>query len=59
MQRVMNLINEAVMIRTRIWVSSREMLDGAIHYISKSGLTLSCWILSIVFIMGRFAIGPF
>ena len=55
----MNLINEAIMIRTGICVSAREMLDRAVDYISNSGITLSCWILSIVFIMGRISIGPF
>ncbi len=37
----------------------REMLDRAVEYISKSGITLSGWILSIVVILGRIAIAPF
>ena len=55
----MNLIGEVIMMRIGNCVSAREMLDRAIDYISKSGITLSCWVLSIVFIMGRILIGPF
>ena len=58
-QYLMNLIGEAIMLHTRIGDSAREMLDRVADYISKSGITLSCWVLSIVFIMGRILIGPF
>ena len=47
------------MNRTGNYTNAREMLERAVDYVSNSGITLSFWILSIVFILGRIFVGPY
>jgi len=56
---VWTLFREAAMNRIDKSVGTREMLNRVASYISESGLTLSFWILSVVFIMGRIFVIPF
>jgi len=53
-----NQFSEATMNRTGSIGSAQEMLERAVDYVSTSGITLSFWILSIVFISGRIFVAP-
>ena len=59
MMSLRNLISEAEMNRTGKSYGAPKVLDRAADYVSGSGLALSFWILSVVFILGRILVVPF